>query len=194
MEYVMINDERVQRDKDVVQIKPHALSNSQADNPVPIAMIAVVAADGAIGCNGNLLCHIPEDLRHFKEVTSGAAVIMGRKTWESLPKKPLPKRLNIVISRNPEFTADGAVVVPSLEEAVEAARGHDLFIIGGGEIYARFMPWADRLFITELDAVFENADTFFPEIDKASWKIVGSSPWAVADNGVKYRFVDYVRR
>ena len=93
-------DHRPEKDKDVVQLKPFSVYNSNTASMIPITLVAVVAANGAIGRDGDLLWHIPEDLRHFKNVTAGGAVIMGRKTWESLPKKPLPGRLNIVMTRN----------------------------------------------------------------------------------------------
>ena len=108
-----------------------------------ITIIAVVGNDNAIGRRGDLLWHLSEDLRHFKALTMGHPVIMGRKTWESLPKRPLPKRRNIVVTRNPEFVAEGAEVVSSLQEAFDLTVNENPFVMGGGEIYNQSLPFAD---------------------------------------------------
>ncbi|MDE5653626.1 MAG: dihydrofolate reductase [Muribaculaceae bacterium] len=165
-----------------------------------ITIIAAVAADGAIGRRGDLLWHIPEDLRHFKSLTLGAPVIMGRLTWESLPKRPLPKRLNIVVTHDPAYDAPGAEVASSLAEAIEIAKASrasegnpdgDIFIIGGGRIYAAALPLADRLELTEIDAVAPDADTFFPPFKAEEWQREVYN--AAAHNGLRYRFVKYQR-
>lgn len=187
-------DHRPEKDKDVVQLKPFSIYNSNTASLLPIALVAVVAADGAIGRNGDLLWHIPEDLRHFKQVTSGGAVIMGRKTWESLPKKPLPGRLNIVMTRRKDYAPDGAVVVSSLEEAVEKAKDNEIFIIGGGEIYTKFLPWANKLILTEVALESQDADTFFPPFDRDEWEVADKEGPFVSDKGVPYSFVTYVRK
>ena len=187
-------DHRPERDKDVVQLKPFSIYNSSTASLLPISIVAVVAADGAIGRNGNLLWHIPEDLRHFKSVTAGGAVIMGRKTWESLPKRPLPGRLNIVMTRRKDFEAPGAVVVSSLEEAVEKAKDNDIFVIGGGEIYTKFLPWANKLILTEIDLTVEDADTFFPPFDRDDWKLMERGEPMVSDKGIPFVFNTYVRK
>ena len=105
-------------------------------------------------------------MKFFKETTMGHTVIMGRKTFESLPKA-LPNRLNIVISSNSNYTAEGALVVSSAEEALANAQSEEVFIIGGGRVYSEFLPMADKLYLTEIDASCSDADTFFPFFDKS---------------------------
>ena len=186
-------DDKKERDKDLRDLYPFSISNSESSSPIPISMIAVVAADGAIGRNGDLLWHIPEDLRHFKEVTLGSAVIMGRKTWMSLPSRPLKGRMNIVLSRNDAFLPDGALGVCTPEEAVEVARGNEIFIIGGGLIYKKFMPLASKLILTEVDAVCPDADTFFPTVSPDEWHVAERTPWMKSSKGLNYRFTTYLR-
>ena len=153
-----------------------------------IILIAAVSDDGYIGKNGKLPWHIPEDLKRFKELTKGHPVIMGRKTWESLPIKPLPERTNYVITRQAGYVAEGAIVVNSLEEAIKKAgkESDRLFIIGGGSIYSQAMKLADVLEITEVHRKVEG-DVKFPEIGK-EWKEVKREDFR------EYSFVTYVRR
>ena len=131
-----------------------------------ISAIAAIGKNRELGFRGKLPWHVPEDLKHFKETTLGHPVIMGRKTFESLGiKKPLPGRLNIVITRNPDYAAEGALVVSSIEDAIAEARKHDqeeIFIIGGAGIFKLAMHLIDRLYLTVIGGEFE-ADTFFPE-------------------------------
>ncbi len=134
-----------------------------------LEMIAARAENGVIGNAGDMPWHIPEDLKHFRTVTTGAAVIMGRKTFESIGR-PLPKRLNIVITRQENYAASGCTVVPNLAAALEAARASDRqIIIGGGEIYRQALSLADRLWITEI-AASPKGDTTFPELNDADWE------------------------
>lgn len=128
-------------------------------------MNIIVAIDrrGAIGRNGDLLFHISADLRHFKAVTTGHTVVMGRRTLESLPKGALPNRRNIVVSRNAAFEAPGAETATSLDAALAMA-GDDAFVIGGADIYRQALPKADALYLTVINAEGENADAFFPPI------------------------------
>jgi dihydrofolate reductase len=137
-------------------------------------IVAKDAADG-IGAAGGLLCHLPDDLKHFKRVTSGHTVVMGRKTFESLPNGALPNRVNIVVSRNPELRIEGAHVAPSLEAAIALAdelapTDNELFIIGGGSLYAEALPIASRIYLTLIDHHFEGADTFFPPLKESQWR------------------------
>ncbi|MBI2050869.1 MAG: dihydrofolate reductase [Parcubacteria group bacterium] len=131
-----------------------------------ISAIAAIGKNRELGANGTIPWHVPEDLKHFKQTTLGHPVIMGRKTFESLGiHKPLPGRLNIVITRNPDYKAEGALVVSSVEDAIEEASKHDqqeIFIIGGAEIFKLAMHLINRLYLTVIDGNFE-ADTFFPE-------------------------------
>lgn len=136
---------------------------------------AIVAVDenGAIGRQGGLLCHLPADMRHFKEVTMGHSIIMGRKTFESFPRRPLPGRQNIVITRNADWQHEGVTVAHSLDEAIAAAQTDTAFIIGGEQIYRQAMPLINVLHLTVIHARWATADTFFPPIDMSRWQEVG---------------------
>ncbi len=133
-----------------------------------ISMIAAVGKNLELGKNNDLIWHFKEDMKFFKETTMGHPVIMGRKTFESLPKA-LPGRRNIVISSNPYYKADGAEIVTSINEALEIAKKEDVFIIGGGRIYKEFLPYADNLYLTEINAVCNDADTYFPRFNKSDY-------------------------
>ena len=135
-----------------------------------ISMIAAVGKNLELGKNNDLIWHFKEDMKFFKETTMGHPVIMGRKTFESLPKA-LPGRKNIVISANPEYKADGAEVVASVEEAIKLAEAEntEAFVIGGGRIYTEFLPFADNLYLTEINAECPDADTYFPEFNKSDY-------------------------
>ena len=135
-----------------------------------ISMIAAVGKNLELGKNNDLIWHFKEDMKFFKETTMGHPVIMGRKTFESLPKA-LPGRKNIVISANPEYKADGAEVVTSVEEAIKLAEAEntDAFVIGGGRIYTEFLPYADNLYLTEINAECPDADTYFPDFNKSDY-------------------------
>lgn len=157
-------------------------------------IIVARAADGAIGRGNSLLWHIPADLKMFKSLTMGCPVIMGRKTFLSIGRA-LPGRLNVVISSG--FDApDGVEVVRSLEEAFAlGADAQRCFVIGGGQVYRDAMPLADRLFVTEVQAEYPDADTFFPEVDGDEWREVSMSPEMTDEgSGLAYRFVEYVRK
>lgn len=162
-------------------------------------IIVAIADNYAIGRDNALLWHISEDLKFFKRTTSGCPVIMGRRTFESIGR-PLPKRTNIVISRG--FDApEGVRVVPSLEEAYamasEAAAASEVgrcFIMGGGQIYSQALDDADRLIITHVHTVIENADTFFPVIDPAVWKVASRSEMMTdPETGYEFEFVEYIK-
>ena len=136
-----------------------------------ITMIAAVAEDNGLGLDNKLVWHIPRDLKHFKNLTHGHCIIMGRKTFESLPKA-LPHRKNIVLSRRKNITYSGAVVVNSIEKAIEETK-HDPkpYIVGGGEIYRLFMNYSSYIELTRIDHKFES-DTFFPKIDLKKWDVI----------------------
>ncbi len=130
--------------------------------------IAAVDQNWAIGRNGKLLAHIPADLRYFREVTGGKVVVMGRKTLESFPQgRPLPNRINVVLTRDAGYDCEGVLVVHSMEEALEIISGYapeDVFIIGGGQIYRSFLPYCDTAYITKIGFAYD-ADTYFPNLD-----------------------------
>lgn len=159
-----------------------------------IVIIAAVAKNGVIGKANALPWHLPEDMKHFKALTTGHAVIMGRKTWESLPPKfrPLPNRHNLVLTRDATYVAPGATVAHSLDEAIKVgAGGTALFVIGGAELYAHALPHAQRLELTEIDAAFEG-DAHFPAFDHTQWREVKRES-GKTEAGLAYAFVTYER-
>lgn len=134
-------------------------------------IIAAIAENFAIGRDNDLLWHISGDLKRFKKITTGHTIIMGRKTFQSLPKGPLPNRRNIVISRNPDFSHEGIEVVKSVEQAKNiAGNDREIFIIGGGTIYKEFLPIANKIYLTIVHKEYE-ADVFFPRLDYDDWDI-----------------------
>jgi dihydrofolate reductase len=156
-----------------------------------LTLIAAVAANGVIGRDNQLPWRLPEDLKHFKALTMGHPMIMGRKTWESLPGK-LPGRPHIVVTRNPDYRAGGATVVASLEAAITAAgEADEVFVIGGAELYGQALEIADRLQLTEIAADFEG-DTCFPDYRREAWKETAREPHR-AESGLDYAFVTYER-
>jgi dihydrofolate reductase len=162
-----------------------------------LVLIAAVASNGVIGRDNGLLWQLPEDLRHFRAATSGHAVIMGRKTWESLPARfrPLPGRRNIVVTRNAEWRADGAEVAPSPEAARALVAASDrAFVIGGAELYAAMLPWADELLLTEIAQAYEG-DAHFPTWDRGEFvEASRAAHRAAAPNDFGFAFVSYLRR
>lgn len=150
---------------------------------------AIVAIDenGAIGRQGGLLCHLPADMRHFKDITMGHSIIMGRKTFESFPRRPLPGRQNIVITRNPGFQYPGVTVVHSLDEALQAAQTDTAFIIGGAQVYEMALPQVDVLHLTLIHARWASADVFFPALDMSQWQEVAREHHA-SDHRNAYEF------
>ena len=134
--------------------------------------IVAVASDWAIGRQGDLLCHLPADMKHFKEVTMGHSIIMGRKTFESFPRRPLPGRQNIVITRNADWQYPGVTVVHSLDEAIASAETDIVFIIGGAQVYEQALPRVDVLHLTLIHARWASADAFFPALNMDQWQEV----------------------
>ncbi|WP_137121490.1 dihydrofolate reductase [Segeticoccus rhizosphaerae] len=135
-----------------------------------ITLIAAVARGGVIGAGGTMAWHLPEDLKYFKRTTMGHPMVMGRKTFDSMGA--LPGRRSIVITRRPDWSADGVETAASLEEALRLAGEGEVFVVGGGEVYALALPLADRVLLTELDREVEG-DTWFPELDPRVWREVG---------------------
>ena len=161
-----------------------------------LALIAALDRRRAIGHNGGLLWHESADQKHFRTLTMGCPVIMGRKTWDSLPAKfkPLPGRRNIVVTRNAAWHADGAEPAASLRAAIALTANADkAFVIGGGELYALALPQADELLLTEIDAAFDGADSFFPEFNRQAFAETARVPQIGAD-GTRFDFVTYLRR
>lgn len=160
-----------------------------------LTIIVAVARGGAIGRRGDLLFHISDDLKRFKALTMGSPIIMGRKTFESFPKGPLPGRRNIVITRNSDYSRDGIETASSLDEAISMCAGSEkAFVIGGGEVYRQAIDRADTIELTEIDADVADADTFFPEIDNNVWhRVTESETMTDPRSGAPYRFVTLKR-
>jgi dihydrofolate reductase len=160
-----------------------------------VTLIWAQASNGVIGAEGGMPWHLPEDLAHFKELTMGAAVIMGRRTWESFPERfrPLPGRRNIVVTRDSSWTAGGAEVVHSVDEAL--ALDASPWIIGGAQLFAATIDQAARLEVTEIDAS-PDGDTSAPAIDFSVWQptpLTAAAPWLTSRTGLRYRFLTYTR-
>lgn len=159
-------------------------------------MISLMVAhdpNGVMGVNNDLPWHIPEDLKYFKETTMGKAMVMGRKTYESIGR-PLPGRLNIVITRNPDYQAEGVEVVQSLDKAIEIAREYaeEVMIIGGAEIFKLSMPLADRLYITEVHKEYDG-DTFFPSYQE-DWEVIKKTDQMTSKTGTTFTYLVYERK
>lgn len=163
-----------------------------------IALIWAQARGGVIGDGGSIPWHLPEDLEHFKKATLGGTVVMGRRTWDSLPErfKPLPRRRNVVLTRDESWAEAGAEVVHNIGEVLQVAAAcepaHPLWVIGGGELYSQLMGFAQRLEVTELDLQVLG-DTRAPLIDGGVWKAAGESEWLTSRSGIRYRFISYHR-
>lgn len=159
----------------------------------PLISIVVAISEGnrAIGKDNKLPWHIPEDLKRFKNITSGHPIIMGRKTFESIGR-PLPNRTNIIITRDPSYQAENCVVVSSIEEAIQVATSYDndeIFIIGGGEIFKQALPFVDKLYLTVVKGNIQG-DVFFPDYSSFSKTVKQESH---SSNGYTYTFIDLLR-
>ncbi len=160
-----------------------------------VSLVAALARGGVIGRDNTIPWQLPEDLQRFKELTTGHPVVMGRRTWESLPDRfrPLPGRRNVVVTRNDAWHADGAERAPTLHDALELLDEADpVFVIGGAELYASALPLADELLLTEIDLEV-SGDTLFPEVDEELFVEVAREPHVAAD-GTRFAFVRYRRR
>ena len=169
--------------------KPTAMTENKN-----LSLIVAVADNWAIGKDNSLLWHISDDLRRFKALTTGHCIIMGRKTYESFPKRPLPNRRNIVITSNMEYHDEGCEVVHSIQEALEHCKSDEQpFIIGGATVYRQFLPLVNKIYLTKVFATFE-ADTFFPEIDISQFEQTAASEvFTDEKTGLRYQFLEYRR-
>lgn len=161
-----------------------------------LGLIASVARDRAIGRRNELLWRDPADLRHLRATTLGCPVLMGRKTWESLPPsfRPLPGRRNVVLTRQPGYAAVGAETAADLDAALAlVAEAPRVWVLGGAELYAQALPRADELVLTEIDAAFDDADAHFPAWRRDDWQEVERRP-GTGDDGTRYAIVTYRRR
>lgn len=181
--------------RDTRGIHPFSTFNSSTARLREVRAIVAMGRGNEIGFHGDMPWHIPEDLRHFKELTLGHTVIMGRATWQSLPKRPLPGRNNIVLSRRPDFMAEGADIATSIGAAVAICPPPEVpYIIGGGKVYEAAMPLLTRIDVTRIDATFPEADTFFPEINDSEWTLSTASEPILSSCGLTFRYETYMRR
>lgn len=159
-----------------------------------LTLIAAVALNGAIGINNDLLYYLPNDLKHFKTLTMGHTIIMGRRTYESLPKGALPHRRNIVLSKT-LIRGEGYEVCSSLQEALDLCQQDDeIFVIGGAAVYAAALPWADKLYLTHIDDIPMVADVFFPQLDMSNWKCVAREAHPADEHhAYAYTFATYYK-
>lgn len=153
-----------------------------------ISIIAAVGRNYELGRNNDLIWHFHKDMVFFRETTTGSTVLMGRKTFESLPKA-LPKRRNIVITNDKNYIADGAEVCHSVDDALELCKNNNVFVIGGGKIYQQFIDMADSLYLTEIEAECADADTYFPKFDKSDYsrEVLAEHE----ENGIRFSHVLY---
>lgn len=160
-----------------------------------ISIIVAVSEDWGIGKKNELLWHLPEDLKRFKRLTYGNTIIMGKKTWISLPRRPLPGRKNIVLTDIPGENFDESVTAYSIEDALsKCGKDEEIFIIGGGSVYEQFMPIADRLYITHVHES-RPADVYFPEVDLKTWKVIEKEEFMRNEaSGISYTYVIYERK
>lgn len=157
-----------------------------------ITLIAAMGNNRAIGLDGRMPWHLPAELQHFKKATMGKAIVMGRKTWQSIGR-PLPGRQNIVISRNPGFSAEGADVCDSLASAIEVSETDEIMIIGGGQLYSAALPLAQGMILTLID-IEPEADTWFPEWDESQWQQTEERHFPIDEiNQLAYRIVRFER-
>lgn len=161
-----------------------------------VSIIAAVDRHMGIGYQNKLLFWLPNDLKRFKALTTGNTIIMGRKTFESLPKGALPNRRNLVLSTQSNLSYPGAEIFPSLKEALNSCRPDEqVFIIGGASVYHQALPFADVLCLTEVDAEAPQVDTYFPEVDSTIWQEKSRESHSIDEkHPCPYAFVDYIRR
>jgi Dihydrofolate reductase len=161
-----------------------------------IAIIVALDEGNAIGRDGGLLCHLPNDLKHFKRVTNGHTVIMGRKTFESLPEGALPNRTNIVVTSDAAENYPGCIVVRSVEEAfTHCTDDKKVFIIGGGQLYRSTIQFTDILYLTRIHHTFDDADTFFPEINFNEWVLIEKEEHTADEKHLyDYSFLTYEKK
>lgn len=166
------------------------------DQKPNLSIIVAMAQNGAIGKDNDLLWHLSGDLKRFKKLTTGHPVVMGRKTWESLPKRPLPGRRNIVFTQNPDYEAPGAEVVHSVNDLFKVLKGtyDEVFVMGGASIYQMLLPFVNRLYVTQVYRDFD-ADVYFPTIDMSEFTLVSlSDPMFDEESGLDYAYEEYDRK
>lgn len=163
-----------------------------SDSVPNLSIIVATDKNHGIGINNQLPWHLPEDLAHFKRTTSGHPILMGRKTFDSIGR-PLPKRQNIVITRNTNWVHDGVDTVTSIQDALSLVRGQTAFVIGGAEIYQQALAFAQQLIVTEIQQTYQ-CDAFFPKIDPAVWQEERREYFIAESNQLHYAIVTYIRK
>ncbi|MBP5857333.1 dihydrofolate reductase [Marivibrio halodurans] len=167
----------------------------------PVALVVAVADNGVIGADGGLPWRLPEDLKYFKAVTMGKPIVMGRKTWDSLPRRPLPGRPNLVVTRQRDFMAEGAEIFTDIDAALARADAHasaaglddpEISVIGGAEIFRMTLPRAERLYLTEVHAHPEG-DAFFPDFDRNAWRETARDDRPAAGDNPAHSFTRLAR-
>lgn len=159
-----------------------------------ISLIVAVASNGAIGRKQELLCHLPNDLKRFKAITLGHTIVMGRRTYESLPKGALPGRTNVVVTHRTDAAWENTIVAHSIDELLADSGDKELFVIGGATLYEQTLQRADRLYITHIHHAFPDADTFFPTIDYSEWREIEREEHEADErHPYAYSFVTYER-
>ena len=163
-----------------------------------IALIWAADRAGAIGRDNTIPWRVPEDQKRFRELTTGHPVIMGRRTWDSLPPRfrPLPNRHNIVVTRDAGWSAGGATPAADVDSALAVAGAEDdtVVVLGGAQVYALAMPHADTLWITDIDLEIDAPDAFAPSVDAGDWETVTDHGWQTSTTGIRYRYRDLARR
>ena len=161
-----------------------------------LSLIVAIAENGAIGKDNALLWHLSADLKRFKALTTGHAVVMGRKTFDSLPRKPLPNRRNIVLTHSSDFCPEGVEVVHSVDELLSLTRGEEeCFLMGGASLYALLLPHAERLYLTFVHRAYPDADAFFPHIDLNDYQLLQQTEVVTDEkSGIAYHYADYQRK
>lgn len=165
------------------------------ENNLHLSVIAAIGKNNEMGKDGGLMWHLPHDMKRFQKITSGHTMLMGRKTYLSLPSGALPNRRHIVLSRDPSFDIHDGIIVHSVQEALEQCdREKENFVIGGALVYKSFLPFVDRMYLTHIHATFEDADTHFPSIDYGQWKITDRIEMpADGKHAFAYTYIDYIR-
>jgi len=161
-----------------------------------ISLIVATDENNGIGINGDQPAFVSEDLKRFKALTTGNTIVMGRKTYQALPKGALPNRRNIVLSRQKDFSAPGCDLISKIEELEKICSPDEkVFVIGGGEIYKLFFPQAKEIYLTKIHHTFNDIDTWFPEIDQNQWAITKTEGLFIdKKNGLSYSYINYTRK
>ena len=195
MSILFPSDQNESQAADATRLTPFSLYNSATSRGREVWCVVACGEDRAIGRRGQIPWRLSEDLKHFKLVTMGHAVIMGRKTWESLPKKPLPGRRNIVVTRNDSYYAPDAETAPSIEAAVAMCSNDELpIIIGGEQVYREALPSLHQGHHHLGGRQAPDADAFFPELPERQWQITDESEEMTSANGIRYKYLTFSRR